>query len=174
MIPYYNLQNQNAYAQSLKNIIEQANGQLQQIQNQPIPVQQPTNLTQNFQLANTTGGNLKKVNSFEEVQKEMILNDTYFLSNENLWLKKPNGDIRTFSIKEIKPKDEKDLLIEKLQQEILDLKGEINNESIKSNGELLSKQPNADNVSELGETITTNGSTNVSNVSTSKTTKRKS
>ncbi len=173
MIPYYNFQNQNAYAQSLKNIIEQANGQLQQIQNQPIPVQQPTNLTQNFQLANTSGGNLKLVNSFDDVQKEVVISDTYFLSNENLWLKKANGDIRTFSIKEIKPKDEKDLIIERLQQEILILKGE-GNECIESNGELLSKQPNANNVSELGETITTNGSANVSNVSTSKTTKRKS
>ena len=110
MIPYYNFQN--SYAQSLKNIIEQANGQLQQIQNQPIP--QP--ITQNFQL--TQGGNLKLVNSFEDVQKEMVITDTYFLSNENLWIKKTNGDIRTFTVKEVKPKDEKDLLIEKLQKQI--------------------------------------------------------
>ena len=165
MIPYYNFQN--SYAQSLKNIIEQANGQLQQIQNQPMP--QP--ITQNFQL--TQGGNLKLVNSFEDVQKEMVITDTYFLSNENLWIKKTNGDIRTFMVKEVKPKDEKDLLIEKLQKQISELKGE-NYECNESDGELLSVEQNADNISGVGEKVATSKSSNVSNVSNGKTTKRKS
>lgn len=54
MFPYQygqTSQNQLAYEQSLKNIINQANGQLQQLQNQPqMPMQQPQ-IHQNFQLA---------------------------------------------------------------------------------------------------------------------------
>ena len=102
------------YEQSLKSIIDQANGQLNQLHTSPI--------TQNFQLSPIN--NFRIVNALEDVEKEMVLNDTYFLGKElnDFWIKNSRGDIRTFELKEIIPKTEKDILIEKLQKEIEEMK----------------------------------------------------
>lgn len=169
MFPYgYNamIQSQGAYEQSLKNIIDQANNQLQQIQNQPpMPIQQqPTNLTQNFQLApNNMQSNFKLVNNLKDVEKEIVLADTYFLTKDNsqMWIKNSKGDLRTFEIEEIIQKDEKDILIEKLQKQINELKGDTNND--KSNDS-----------TNVNESTTTEQSTSVQPITTSKTAKRKS
>lgn len=102
------------YEQSLKSIIDQANGQLNQLHTSPI--------TQNFQLSPIN--NFRIVNSMEDVQKEMVLNDTYFLGKDlnDFWIKNSRGDIRTFELKELIPKDDKDILIEKLQKELEEMK----------------------------------------------------
>lgn len=102
------------YEQSLKSIIDQANGQLNQLHTSPI--------TQNFQLSPIN--NFRIVNALEDVEKEMVLNDTYFLGKElnDFWIKNSRGDIRTFELKEIIPKTDKDILIEKLQKEIEEMK----------------------------------------------------
>lgn len=105
------------YEQSLKSIIDQANGQLNQLHTSPI--------TQNFQLSPIN--NFRIVNNLEDVTKEMVLNDTYFLGKDlgDFWIKNSRGDIRTFELKEIIPKDEKDILIENLQKQIEEMKANV-------------------------------------------------
>jgi hypothetical protein len=102
------------YEQSLKSIIDQANGQLNQLHTSPI--------TQNFQLSPIS--NFKIVAAREDVDKEMVLNDTYFLGKDlkDFWIKNSRGDVRSFELTEIIPKDEKDILIEKLQKQIEEMK----------------------------------------------------
>lgn len=102
------------YEQSLKSIIDQANGQLNQLHTSPI--------TQNFQLSPIS--NFKIIASREDVDKEMVLNDTYFLGKDlkDFWIKNSRGDVRSFELSEIIPKDEKDLLIEKLQKQIEEMR----------------------------------------------------
>ena len=167
MIPYFNyagMQSRDAYEQSLKNVIEQATGQLQQIHNQPIPTQ-PTNLTQNFQIASSNGNNLKIVNGLDDVQKEIVIADTFFISKSmtDMWIKSTNGNIRTFQVQEIVPKDEKDIMIESLQKQIEDLKGGMYRDSDSSNGKQF-----------IDEQTTASESQNDGNVAVSKTSKRKS
>ena len=102
------------YEQSLKSIIDQANGQLNQLHTSPI--------TQNFQLSPIN--NFRIVNAREDVDKEMVLNDTYFLGKDlkDFWIKNSRGDVRSFELNEIIPKDEKDILIEKLQKQIEEMR----------------------------------------------------
>lgn len=166
---------QGSYINDLQNMRDNIDKKIQQIQQQNY--QQPTNLTQNFQLAPTNGNNnIKNVNSLDEVQKELVLADTYFFNNDmtNLWIKNSKGDIRTFDVKEIVPKDEKDILIEQLQKQIEELKESKSNEPNKSNGEQLYEQSNAEYKEQLRDTITKTEPSNVSNLSNNKTTKRRS
>lgn len=166
---------QGSYINDLQNMRDNIDKKIQQIQQQNY--QQPTNLTQNFQLAPTNGNNnIKNVNSLDEVQKELVLADTYFFNNDmtNLWIKNSKGDIRTFDIKEIVPKDEKDILIENLQKQIEELKENKANEYNKPNGEQLYEQSNAEYKEQFREQITKTEPSNVSNLSNNKTAKRKS
>ena len=98
-------------------------------QQQPLP--QPTNLTQNFQLAPTNREVIRYASSIEEVQKDMVIGDTPYFSNDMsiVWVKNTKGEIKTYELTEIIPKDNKDLQIEYLQAQIEELKkGMINNE----------------------------------------------
>lgn len=184
-MPYMN----NMPVQSLDTIIQETQNRLdnfkqqrdQLLQNsQQVPMQQPTNLTQNFQLASNNTGNIRLVNSIEDVQKEIVLADTYFIANSlnGLWIKNARGEIRTFQLVEVKPKDEKDLIIEKLQRELESLKEDKIDASTyeynESNGEQLSKQSNTNIIGTNGNETTTNKSSNVSTIQDCKTTKRKS
>lgn len=55
--------------------INQLETMKKQIQQQPIP--QPTNLTQNFQLAPTTNKEvIRYANSLEEVQRDVVIGET--------------------------------------------------------------------------------------------------
>lgn len=137
MFPYQygqTSQNQLAYEQSLKNIINQANGQLQQLQNQPqMPMQQPQ-IHQNFQLApnlNTSELESKYANSIEEVKNTFVIKTGIFVNKElnTLWIKNTNGDIRTFELNEIIRTDPKDEEINNLRQELQRMKEMIANES---------------------------------------------
>ena len=91
-----------------------------------IPMQQPTNLTQNFQIA-PTNNVIKHAESMEEVQKNMVIGDTPFFSNDMsiVWIKSTNGEIKSYELKEIIQKDEKDIQIEYLQAQIEELKKEV-------------------------------------------------
>lgn len=180
-MPYMNMSGN--YMNELQNMRDRIDNQIQQVQQQQqnipqIPIQQPTNLTQNFQLSPTTSqGNFKIVNSLDEVQKEIVITDTYFLSKDlsNLWIKNTKGNIRIFNIEEIIPKDDKDILIEKLQKEIEVLKGVgINEQYDKSNDEQLYEQSITRNDESIGNKIEANKSSNVSILSGGKTAKRKS
>jgi len=126
---------------------------------------QPTNLTQNFQLA-PTRENMKYANSIDDVQKDVITGDTPYFSRDLsiLWIKNTKGEIKTFELNEIVPRDEKDLQIELLQAQIDELKkGMMNHEQYFTND---IKEQNATDTPESNATArTTTKSTKSSSVS---------
>lgn len=127
--PYYtNAQYRIDNLQQLRNKIDNQIMQEQQF------AQQPTPITQNFQLASNNNGNFKIINNINDVQNDLVMTDTYFLANDfsTLWQKNVRGEIKTFTLQEVKPKDEKDIMIENLQKQIDELKGANN---VKSNTE---------------------------------------
>lgn len=93
------------------------------------PVQQPTNLTQNFQIAPANREIIRYAETIEEVQKEMVNGDTPFFSRNMsvVWIKNQKGDIKTYELNEIVPKDNKDIKIEYLQAQIEELRKEMKN-----------------------------------------------
>ena len=121
--------------------IETINNQIQELErmrNQmQQPVQTPTNLTQNFQIAPTSNESIKYVNSIEDVEKVFVIGDTPYFSKDLsvVWIKNAKGDIKSYELKEIIQKDEKDLMIEKLSKEVDKLKREmsLNEQSIYTN-----------------------------------------
>ena len=108
------------------NDLEKIRNQLQQ------PVQTPTNLTQNFQLAPTNRDVIRYATSMEEVQRDAVIGETPYFSKDMsiVWIKNTKGEIKTYELKEIIPKDEKDLKIDFLMAQIEELKkGMKKNES---------------------------------------------
>ena len=106
------------------------------------PVQQPTNLTQNFQIAPTNREVIKYANSIEEVQRDMVIGDTPYFSKDMsvVWIKNTKGEIKTYELNEIVPKDNKDIQIEYLQAQIEELKKEMKrNESTNVINESITK-----------------------------------
>ena len=153
--PYINPYNQQANIDRLNeqiNTLERMKAQMQQ------PTPQPTNLTQNFQLAPTSRDVIRYANSLEEVQRDMVLGDTPYFSKDMsvLWVKKATGEVKTYELKEIVKKDEKDLQIEFLQAQIKELKEGTSNNA-KSNDEY------------VNESTESKKSTNVSTNRTTKT-----
>lgn len=109
--------------------IERINAQIAELEKikSQIPMQQPTNLTQNFQITPTNRDFIKYANSIDEVQKEMVIGETPFFSKDMsvVWIKNSKGEIKTFEMNEIVPKDDKDIKIEYLQAQIEELKKEV-------------------------------------------------
>lgn len=103
----------------------------QQIQ-QPPQQQMPTSLTQNFQLAPTHQGGMRYANTIDDVGKEVVYADMPFFSKDMsvVWIKNNKGDIKTYELKEIVPRDEKDIKIDFLMAQIEELKkGMVKHES---------------------------------------------
>jgi hypothetical protein len=100
--------------------LERMKNQYVQQANQP----QPTNLTQNFQLAPVNREVIRYANSIEDVQKDIVIGETPYFSKDMtvVWIKNVKGDIKTYELTEIIAKDEKDLKIEFLQAQIEELK----------------------------------------------------
>ena len=121
--PYYSSQ---ANIDRINNQIAELEKIRSQIQQ---PIQQPTNLTQNFQLAPNNQNVIKYVNTIEDVNKEIVVGDTPFFSKDLsiLWIKNAKGEVKSYELKEIVQKDEKDLMIESLQMQINEMKGMIEN-----------------------------------------------
>ncbi len=117
---YYNnsINQQNMYEQ-IDNQINQLQQMREQIKNN---AQQPA-INQTFQLAPTHNG-MKYANTLDEVNKEIVYVDTPFFSKDLsvLWVKNSNGEIKTYELKEIIQKDEKDLKIDYLMAQIEELK----------------------------------------------------
>ena len=128
-VPYVNTYNPQPSLDRINNQISELEKMREQLTQQPI--QQPTNLTQNFQLAPSNSGTMRYANSMDEVQRDMVIADTPFFSRDMsiVWIKNTKGEIRTYELSEIIPKDEKDMQIELLQAQVNELKGMINNES---------------------------------------------
>ena len=125
--PYGNQYNTQS---NLDRINSQIN-ELERIRTQLQQPQQPTNLTQNFQIAPQNRDVIKYAGSIEEVQRDMVIGDTPFFSKDMsiVWVKNTKGDIKTYELTEIIPKDEKDIRIEYLEAQINELKGMIKYES---------------------------------------------
>ena len=134
------------------NELEKLRTQMQQ------PIQQPTNLTQNFQIAPTNREVIRYASSEEEVQRDMVIGDTPYFSKDMsvVWIKNTAGEIKTYELKEIIKKDEKDLRIELLQAQIDELKKGIK-ENARTNDEY------------VDEPVESKKSTSISNDRTSKT-----
>lgn len=147
------------------NELERMKQQLQQ------PPQQPTNLTQNFQLAPQNKDVIRYANSIDEVNKDMVIGDTPYFSKDMsvVWVKSTNGNIKTYELNEIIPKDEKDLQIEFLQSQIEELKGMIKNERVDTNAntEQVTEYTETNNET-IGTTTKANKPASVSKISRSK------
>lgn len=91
----------------------------------------PQPITQNFQLAPVN--TLKMVDSIDEVEKTMVVGDTAFFSKDMsiVWIKGINN-IKSYELKEIIQKDEKDLKIEYLEAQIEELRRSINESNANS------------------------------------------
>ena len=88
---YNNPYMQNAYNSQAS--IDRINDQINQLENikkqMQQPIQAPTNLTQNFQLAPTNRDVIKYANSMEEVGRDMVVGDTPYFSKDMsvVWIK---------------------------------------------------------------------------------------
>ena len=155
--------------------IDRINNQIAELEKMKsqIPQQvQPTNLTQNFQLAPNNQSSIKYANSIDDVEKTVVVGEMPFFSNDMsvLWIKNPKGEIKSYELKEIKPLDEKDMQIDYLQQQIEELKGMINNEKHYAND--IKSEDATDtttNDEPVGKSVKTSKSTSISRVSKSKT-----
>lgn len=166
--PYFNTYSPQANIDRINNQIAELENMKKQMNQQSM---QPTNLTQNFQLAPNNQNGMRFANSIDEVQKSVITMDTPFFSNDMsvLWIKNAKGEIKSYEINEIIPKDEKDMQIELLIAQVNELKGMIQNERINAND---IKSENATDTStndgSTGSTIKESKSTSISRVSKSK------
>ncbi len=130
--PYMNPYNSQANIDRLNeqiNNLERMKAQMQQ--------PQPTNLTQNFQLAPSNRDVIRYANSIDEVQRDMVIGETPYFSKDMsiVWIKNIKGEIKTYELKEIVPMDERDLLIQNLQMQVNELRKEVktNAKSIDTN-----------------------------------------
>lgn len=128
-VPYVNAYNPQASIDRINSQISELEKMREQLSHQN--VQTPTNLTQNFQIAPSTNSAIRYANSIEEVQKDFVIGDTPYFSRDMsvLWIKNIKGEIKTYELNEIIEKDEKDIQIAFLEEQINELKGMINNES---------------------------------------------
>lgn len=109
-----------------QNNIDRINAQINELERMREQIQkpvQPTNLTQNFQLAPSRDA-IRYASSMEEVQRDIVIGETPYFSKDMsvVWIKNTKGEIKTYELSEIVPKDEKDIQIEYLQAQINELK----------------------------------------------------
>lgn len=149
---------------------ERIDNEIERLKQMKSQVQQPTPITQNFQLAPTHNG-IKYANTIDDVKKEIVYFDTPFFSKDLsvLWVKNNKGDIKAYELKEIVQKDDKDIQIEYLMEEIDKLKGMIKNEqhTANDNGKDVSTSTEYDNET-IGEQVENDKSTSVQRISRSK------
>lgn len=100
------------------NELEKIKAQMQQQQ------QMQPNINQTFQLAPTNREVIRYAGSMEEVQRDMVIGDTPYFSKDMsvVWIKNAKGEIKTYELTEIIPKDSKDIEIEYLKSQIEELK----------------------------------------------------
>lgn len=117
--PYYNQQPN----------IDRINAQITELERMKTQLQQPqpTNLTQNFQLAPANNEIIRYATSLDEVQKNIVIGDTPYFSRDMsiVWIKNTKGEIKTYELTEIIAKDEKDIQIEMLKAKVSELERKI-------------------------------------------------
>lgn len=163
----YNAVNQQNMYEQIDNQISQLQQMREQMKNSTM---QPA-INQTFQLAPTGTNTMRYANTIDDVSKEIIYGDTPFFSKDMsvLWIKNTKGNIKSYELTEIIPKDSKDMQIEYLQEQIEELKGMIKNEQFNSN--VVTEQTTTDTNEDdepVGTTAKKNKSTGISKVSTSK------
>ena len=133
-IPNYSNYNQQNIDEQIDYQIRQLQQMKEQHKNNPVPT--PA-INQTFQISPTSNNSMKYANTIEDVSKEQVFYDTPFFSKDMsvVWIKNTKGDIKTYELTEIVLKDDKDLQIELLQEQINELKGMIKNESNVTNVE---------------------------------------
>lgn len=153
---YTPIYNSNFNQQNMYDQIDSQINQLQQMREQikNSTTQQPA-INQTFQLAPNSHNGMKYVDTMEDVAKEQVFMDTPFFSKDMsvLWIKNNKGDIKSYELSEIIPKDAKDMQIELLQAQINELKGKIENETNVANAN--AKQNETDTTTNDGTTRTT-------------------
>lgn len=154
--------------------IDRINNQIAELEKMKTQINnpQPTNVTQNFQLAPTTRDLIRYAGSIDEVEKDIVIGDTPFFSRDMsvVWIKNTKGDIKTYELKEIKPMDDKDIQIEYLQQQIEELKGRIDNEQYGANDdEQFIETSSSENDGTIRTTTKKGKPSSISRVSKSKT-----
>lgn len=131
--PYMpNAYNPQATLDRINNQMNELDKIRQQVQQQTVQPQTPTNLTQNFQIAPTNREVIRYAGSIDEVQRDMVIGDTPYFSKDMsvVWVKNTKGDIKTYELNEVILKDEKDMKIDFLMAQIEELKKEMkDNES---------------------------------------------
>ena len=131
--PYMpNAYNPQATLDKINNQMNELDKIRQQVQQQTVQSQTPTNLTQNFQIAPTNREIIRYAGSIDEVQRDMVIGDTPYFSKDMsvVWIKNTKGDIKTYELNEVILKDEKDMRIDFLMAQIEELKKEMkDNES---------------------------------------------
>ena len=111
--------------------IQMAQQQSQAQQQQPMP-SQPTNLTQNFQLAPQTNSNTelesRYAQNIDEVKNTFVMKTGVFVTKDysTMWIKDVSGNITTFKTEEVKELDEKDIEIQNLKNELNNMKYLVN------------------------------------------------
>jgi len=177
-IPNYP-QNYNQVNINEQNILDQIDGQINQLVGMKNQIKNNTSQThqstpainQTFQISPNSNNGIKYVNSIEDVQKETIFFDTPFFSKDFsvMWLKNPKGDIKAYELNEIIEKDEKDLQIDFLQAQLEELKGMITNEQSNTNVTSKQNESNTPAIDEsVGKSVKESKPSSVSRVSTSK------
>ena len=78
-------------------------------------------INQTFQQASPSV--IKYADSIDEVNKEMVIGETPYFSRDMsvVWIKNIKNEIKTYELKEVVLKDEKDLMIESLQLQIKEM-----------------------------------------------------
>lgn len=129
--------------------LDRINDQIRQLENIRNQMQQPAPITQNFQLAPSSS--IRYAKSIEEVDKSPVIGDTPFFSQDMaiLWLKSASGEVKTYELKEIIKKDEKDLKIELLMAQIEEMKN--NAKSNSTNVDATIKDEESTSISKSGK-----------------------
>ena len=129
--------------------LDRINDQIKQLENIRNQMQQPVPITQNFQLAPSSS--IRYAKSIEEVDKSPVMGDTPFFSQDMaiLWLKNASGEVKTYELKEIIKKDEKDLKIEFLMAQIEEMKN--NAKSNSTNVDATIKDEESTSISKSGK-----------------------
>lgn len=143
--PFYGTQANLDKINAQINELEKMRTQLQQ------PIQQPTSLTQNFQIAPTNRETIRYANSMDEVKRDMVVGDIPYFSKDMsiVWIKNTKGEIKTYELTEIVEKDEKDMKIELLQARISELERKVINEPSNEYDDKSIKNEKSTNVQEI-------------------------
>lgn len=152
--------------------IDRINSQIAELEKMKaaIPPVPQAPITQNFQLAPSKDV-IKYAGSIDEVKKDLVIGDTPYFSKDLsvVWIKNISGNIKTYELKEIVEKDEKDMMIDLLQSQINELKGMIENEHNANDDSKLNETSTSEDDGATGTTTKEDKSSNVQRISRSKT-----